>query len=208
MQSVLYRQEQYDVAFADDQSLSPAWFYPVVTDEESEIWKHWLPTSFKFCRGPLACEDLRSKLSELDAPPEVMAEFSINRSLGLFDEYEIRTPVRTDARDPLLLGRVDGTCYRIALWGESLFPLERITELVQQSLKIRSEAELKDKIWHRVFATSVVGFYLTAFSTIWIDEGLSMLLFLMSLLGIVISIIESTPSPENRQHDFLDRYRC
>ena len=166
MQSVLYRQEQCDVTFADDQSLSPALFYPVVTDEESEIWKHWLPTCFKFRRGPLAYENLRSKLSELDAPPEVMEEFLFNRSLGLFDEYEIRTPVRTDARDPLLLGRVDGTCYRIALWGESLLPLERITELVQQSLKIRSEAERKDKIWCRVFVTSVGGLFLTTFSSI------------------------------------------
>ena len=56
----------------------------------------------------------------------------------MFDAYEMRSPERKDDRDPLLLGRCEGKWYRIALWGESLLPLKRISKLVQESLVIKA----------------------------------------------------------------------
>ena len=39
-----------------------------------------------------------------------------------------------------MLGRLGAQYYRIALWGESLRPLEEINTLVQQSLTLRARA--------------------------------------------------------------------
>src|SRR5919198_3301216 len=122
-------------------------FFPVVTEEEMVTWTHWLPTSLVFdCASAHAPADVISALTQLKAPPEVLEEFHWSWKLGLFESYEIRTPVRTDARDPLLLGRLGEQRYRLALWGESLLPLEQISRLVQQSLALRTRVE-KRKGW-------------------------------------------------------------
>src|SRR5215831_12503142 len=85
----------------------PRSFFPVVTEEEMVTWTHWLPTCLVFdCTSVHAPMDVISTLTQLKAPPEVLEEFHWSWKLGLFESYEIRTPVRTDARDPLLLGRV------------------------------------------------------------------------------------------------------
>ena len=88
--------------------------------------------------------DVISTSTQLKAPPEVLEEFHWSWKLGLFESYEIRTP-RTDARDPLLLGRVGEQRYRLALWGESLCLWSRLP-LVQQSLALRTRVE-KRKGW-------------------------------------------------------------
>jgi len=113
--------------------LSPELFYPVVTAQEMVTWTHWLPTAIVFDRAQLQSSPLEvlSTLKRLQAPPEVAKEFQWAWKLDLFEEYEVRTPVRRDPRDPLLLGRVRGQSYRMALWGESLLPLERIATLVE-----------------------------------------------------------------------------
>jgi len=112
-------------AVRDTGPLSLDLFFPVVTEEEMITWTHWLPTCIVFdCASVHAPADVISTLTQLKAPPEVLEEFHWSWKLGLFEAYEIRTPVRTDARDPLLLGRVGEQRYRLALWGESLLPLE------------------------------------------------------------------------------------
>jgi len=126
-------------AVRDTGPLSLDLFFPVVTEEEMITWTHWLPTCIVFdCASVHAPADVISTLTQLKAPPEVLEEFHWSWKLGLFESYEIRTPVRTDARDPLLLGRVGEQRYRLALWGESLLPLEQIATLVQQSLALRT----------------------------------------------------------------------
>ena len=126
---------------------SPWIFFPIVTKEEMVTWTHWLPTCMVFdCASVHTPADVISTLTQLKAPPEVLEEFHWSWKLGLFESYEIRTPVRTDARDPLLLGRVGEQRYRLALWGESLLPLEQITTLVQQSLALKTRVE-KRKGW-------------------------------------------------------------
>ena len=140
--------------------------------------------------------DVISTLTQLQAPPEVLEEFHWSWKLGLFESYEIRTPVRADARDPLLLGRVGEQRYRMALWGESLLPLEQITTLVQQRWTALGGA---------VFGLAI-GILWAWLSPVTQPIGVS---FLFAFVGFFLAWLPTfLYTPENRQHDFLDRYRC
>lgn len=188
--------------------LSPELFYPLVTEQEMVTWTHWLPTSIVFDRtcvvSPLA---VTRALSKLKAPPEVLEEFHWTWNMGLFEAYEVRTPVRRDARDPLLLGRLGDQWYRLALWGESLLPLEEITALVQQSLTLRARAARR-RIWLGLGGT-VPGLALIVWLGYLLWDGqpvgtgllLTFLIFFFAWLPMLVY------TPENCQHDFLDRYR-
>jgi hypothetical protein len=189
--------------------LSLELFFPVVTEEEMVTWTHWLPTCMVFdCASVHTPTDVISTLTQLQAPPEVLEEFHWSWKLGLFESYEIRTPVRADARDPLLLGRVGEQRYRMALWGESLLPLEQITTLVQQSLALRTRVE-KRKGWTAlggaVFGLAI-GILWAWLSPVTQPIGIS---FLFAFVGFFLAWLPTfLYTPENRQHDFLDRYRC
>jgi hypothetical protein len=189
--------------------LSPELFFPVVTEEEMVTWTHWLPTCMVFdCASVHAHADVISTLTQLKVPPEVLEEFHWSWKLGLFESYEIRTPMRIDARDPLLLGRVGEQRYRLALWGESLLPLEQITTLVQQSLALRTRVE-KRKGWTAlggaVFGLAI-GILWAWLSPATQPIGIS---FLCAFVGFFLAWMPTfLYTPENRQHDFLDRYRC
>ena len=189
--------------------LSLELFFPVVTEEEMVTWTHWLPTCMVFdCRSVHTPADVISTLTQLKAPPEVLEEFHWSWKLGLFESYEIRTPVRTDARDPLLLGRVGDQRYRLALWGESLLPLEQITALVQQSLALRTRAE-KRKGWMALGGALfglAIGLLWAWLSPVVQPIGISLL---FAFIGFFLAWLPPfLYTPENRQHDFLDRYRC
>jgi hypothetical protein len=194
----------------DTQPLSPGLFYPLVTESEMVTWTHWLPTAIAFEQSPLgSASQVLSTLTRLNAPPAVLEEFHWTWKMGLFETYEVRTPVRRDLRDPLLLGKVGGQHYRIALWGESLRPLQEITTLVQQSLALRARAFRR-----RMWLTSGVGLLGFAFG-VWLgtlpsyqgDPLGSGLVF--ALLGLFFAaILWFVRTPENCQQDFLDRYRC
>jgi hypothetical protein len=184
-------------------------FFPVVTEEEMVTWTHWLPTCMVFDGTSVhAPADVISTLTQLKAPPEVLEEFHWSWKLGLFDSYEIRTPVRTDPRDPLLLGRVGDQRYRLALWGESLLPLEQITALVQQSLALRTRVE-KRKGWMALGGALfglAIGLLWAWLSPVVQPIGVS---FLFAFVGFFLAWLPTfLYTPENRQHDFLDRYRC
>jgi hypothetical protein len=184
-------------------------FFPRVTEEEMVTWTHWLPTCMVFdCASVHAPADVISTLTQLKAPPEVLEEFHWSWKLGLFESYEIRTPVRTDARDPLLLGRVGEQRYRLALWGESLLPLEQITTLVQQSLALKTRAE-KRKGWTALGGALLgltIGLLWAWLSPVTQPLGIS---FLFAFVGFFLAWLPTfLYTPENRQHDFLDRYRC
>ena len=184
-------------------------FFPGVTEEEMVTWTHWLPTCMVFdCARVHTSTDVISTLTHLKAPPEVLEEFHWSWKLGLFESYEIRIPVRTDARDPLLLGRVGEQRYRLALWGESLLPLEQITTLVQQSLALRTRAE-KRKGWMALGGALLgltIGLLWTWLSPVIQPIGIS---FLFAFVGFFLAWLPTfLYTPENRQHDFLDRYRC
>ena len=169
---------------------------------------HW-PTCMVFdCASVHAPADVISTLTQLKAPPEVLEEFRWSWKLSLFESYEIRTPVRTDALDPLLLGRVGEQRYRLALWGESLLPLEQITTLVQQSLALRTRVE-KRKGWTALGGALfglAVGLLWAWLSPVTQPIGIS---FLFAFVGFFLAWLPTfLYTPENRQHDFLDRYRC
>src|SRR5215471_1418283 len=189
-------------------SLSPALFYPVVTEQERGMWTHWLPTSLIFDRArTLSPSGVINALTRLKAPAEVLEEFHWTWKMDLFEAYEVRTPVRRDARDPLLLGRLGGQWYRLALWGESLLPLEEIAALVQQSLTIRARAA-KRRVWLGLGGT-LPGLALVLWLGYLLWEGqpvgtgllLTFLIFFFAWLPMLVY------TPENCQHDFLDRYR-
>jgi hypothetical protein len=193
----------------EPEPLSLDLFFPVVTEEEMVTWTHWLPTCLVFdCASVHTPTDVIRTLTQLKAPPEVLEEFHWSWKLGLFESYEIRTPVRNDARDPLLLGRAGEQHYRLALWGESLLPLEQITTLVQQSLALRTRVE-KRKGWI-AFGGAVFGLAIGALWA-WLSPvtqpiGIS---FLFAFVGFFLAWLPTfLYTPENRQHDFLDRYRC
>jgi len=188
--------------------LSPELFYPLVAEQEIVTWTHWLPTSIVFDRTLMfSPSTMISTLTRLKAPPEVLEEFHWSWKMDLFETYEVRTPVRRDARDPLLLGCVGGQSYRLALWGESLRPLEEITTLVQQSLAVRSQAA-KRRVWLGLGGT-LPGLALASWLSYLLWEGqpvgtgllLTFLLFFCAWLPMLVY------TPENCQHDFLDRYR-
>jgi hypothetical protein len=187
---------------------SPELFYPLVTTQEMVTWTHWLPTALVFdCTQELSYLELSSMLRKLSAPPEVLEELDWSWKMELFDTYEVRTPVRLDARDPLLLGRLGEQRYRIALWGESLRPQEEITALVQQSLAIRTQAAR----WQTrlALAGALFGFALG----VWLgyqspDNTPIVTGFMFALLGVFFGCLPMLLyTPENRQHDFLDCYR-
>jgi len=193
----------------DTGPLSLDLFFPRVTEEEMVTWTHWLPTCMVFDGASVhAPADVISTLTQLKAPPEVLEEFHWSWKLGLFEPYEIRPPVRTDARDPLLLGRVGEQRYRLALWGESLLPLEQITTLVQQSLALKTRAE-KRKGWTALGGALLgltIGLLWAWLSPVTQPLGIS---FLFAFVGFFLAWLPTfLYTPENRQHDFLDRYRC
>jgi hypothetical protein len=191
------------------QSLSPGLFYPLIEAPEMVTWTHWLPTTHTFSQTSQASlAAVCSMLQELDAPPAVLEEVCWAWKMDLFEAYEVRTPLRRDLRDPLLLGRVGTQRYRMALWGESLRPLEEMTALVQQSLVLRSRAVK----WRVGLAVSGV---LGSFGLgVWLGNqpsfegnalGIGLMYALMSLFCMAFPLWLYTP--ESRQHDFLDRYR-
>jgi hypothetical protein len=187
---------------------SPELFYPLVTTQEMITWTHWLPTALVFdCTQELSYLELSSILKKLKAPSEVVEELDWSWKMELFDTYEIRTPVRVDARDPLLLGRLGEQRYRIALWGESLRPQEEITALVQQSLRIRTRAAR----WQTRLALggALFGFTLGAWLGHLSPESKPLVTgFMFALLGVFFGCLPMLLyTPENRQHDFLDCYR-
>ena len=184
-------------------------FFPVVTEEEMVTWTHWLPACMVFDSASVhAPTDVIIMLTQLDAPPEVLEEFHWSWKLGLFESYEIRAPMRVDARDPLLLGRVGEQRYRLALWGESLLPLEQITTLVQRSLALRTRVEKRQKwvaLGGALFGLGI-GLLWAWLSPVTEPLGIS---FLFAFVGFFLAWLPTfLYTPENRQHDFLDRYRC
>jgi hypothetical protein len=196
-------------AIRETRPLSLELFFPAVTEEEMVTWTHWLPTCMVFdCASVHAPADVISTLTRLKAPPEVLEEFHWSWKLGLFESYEIRTPVRTDARDPLLLGCVGEQRYRLALWGESLLPLEQIAMLVQQSLALRTRVE-KRKGWTALGGALfglAIGLLWAWLSPVTQPIGIG---FLFAFVGFFLAWLPTfLYTPENRQHDFLDRYRC
>ena len=201
MESAVYR--KMVMAEKKNEALAPPsldLIYPVVDEKEREMWTQWLPTSFVYVRTSRYA--LQTKLTDLRAPQDVFEEFSFAYRMNLFEAYEVRTPVRRDARDPLLMGRANGIWYRLGLWGESLLPLEEITALVQQSFVIRSRA-----VKRRVLLG--LGGALSCLALVWnpllrqehIATG-----FLLTLLIFFLPMLMYTP--ESVQHDFLDKYRC
>jgi hypothetical protein len=192
------------------QPLSPELFYPLVSESEMVTWAHWLPTAIAFEAASTDSPfQVISMLTQLGAPPAVVEEFQWSWKMGLFDAYEVRTPIRHDLRDPLLLGKRGQQHHRIALWGESLRPLGEIAALVQQSLALRKRATRR-RVW---LANS--GAILGLAFGIWLgnlpsykgDPLGSGLVF--ALLGLFFStILWFIRTPENCQQDFLDRYRC
>lgn len=195
---------------SDIQELSPGTFYPSLSKQEMKIWRPWLPTAIVLYRKPsTTLSGCVSTLTKLDAPKEVIDEFTWSWNMELFDEYELRTPERRDWRDPLLIGRNGDQRYRIALWGESLRPFDEIADIVQRSLVIRSRA-----IKHRVLtvmgstlAGGALGLWMASQAAPGEDQIATC--FSFTVLGFVFALMLSwLYSPERRQQDFLDRYRC
>ena len=189
--------------------LSPDLFYPSVTEQEMEVWTHWLPTEIMFDGCGFSCASVSKTLARLNAPPEVLEEFRWAWSMDLFDAYQVRTPVRRDARDPLLLGRLGNQWYRIALWGESLLPLERITALVEKSSALRRRA-YKRRVW--LLPLSGLGLVCSMVAILWglAEQSQSPVIGLCVLAVSIASpvvLVSLVSTPENCQQDFLDRYR-
>jgi hypothetical protein len=209
METVLWRQQEGACKVGP---LSPETFYPVVRGDEQFMWIHWLPTSIVFdCKERSSGDKIASTLASLRAPAKVLEEFSWAWRMNLFESYEIRTPARRDHRDPLLLGYVNRQQYRIALWGESLLPLERIAALVNQSIEVRRRAAKNRCLLGS--AGTMTAFLLLLGGLIWsgqqprqdgIWEGMFVLGMFICLIGWLPTLMNS---PENVQHDFLDRYR-
>jgi len=192
------------------QPLSPELFYPLVSASEMITWTHWLPTTIDL--APALTESpaqLIGMLRQLEAPPAVIEEFHWSWKMGLFDTYEVRTPIRQDLRDPLLLGKRGAQHYRVALWGESLRPLGEITALVQQSLALRTRAARR-RLWLAnggAITGFAFGLWLSTFPAYKGDALGSAIVF--ALLGFFcMATLWLIRTPENCQQDFLDRYRC
>lgn len=191
-------------------SLTPACFYPVITQEEAATWSHWLPTALVMPRRRMASPaDMIMTLTRLRAPAEVIEEFHWSWNMEMFDAYEVRTPVRRDARDPLLIGYLGKQRYRLALWGESLLPLERITALVHESLDIRQCAAQGQR--RILLSGALVGLLVGVLLALLVfaDVHPASAGLVGAFLGFLVTLLPTTAStPANRQHDFLDRYRC
>jgi hypothetical protein len=167
-----------------------------------------LPTSIVFERTLVRSpSEVINTLTRLQAPLEVVEEFRWSWKMDMFEMYEVRTPVRRDAWDPLLLGRIGGQAYRLALWGESVLPLEQITALVQQSFTVRARAVTR-RVWLGL-GGSLPGLVLASWLGYLLRQGQDvgagpLLVFLFLLLGWLPILMYT---PENCQQDFLDRYR-
>lgn len=189
--------------------LEPELFYPSMSDQELGVWEHWLPTTHVFQRSSGRFpQEVAHTLKMLKAPPEVVEEFAWCRNMELFQAYEIRTPTRRDLRDPLLIGCHDGKRYRIALWGESLRPFEEISALVERSLALRDRT-VKWNIWLIIVGALVggsLGWWLGSQETFEGSRvGTSIFLAMLGFCGSWLATWVQTP--ENRQQNFLDRYR-
>jgi hypothetical protein len=192
------------------QDWSPGTFYPPLAQEEMQVWQPWLPTTMVLRRKPTSTlgGGVRA-LEKLDAPKEVIDEFTWSWNMELFDEYELMTPERRDWRDPLLLGRCGSQRYRIALWGESLRPFDELADIVQRSLAVRARA-LKQRVLTVVGSTlagGALGLWMASQAPPGDDQIATC--FSFTVLGLIFSLMLSwLHSPERRQQDFLDRYRC
>ena len=211
MQAVLYRKETEITSNPSVEKsehklapLSLELFYPTCAQDEMAMWTHWLPTSHTFVAG--ATYAITRKLQELKAPREVMEEFKWASNLHMFEEYAIQTPVRRDAKDPLLLARAGDVWHRIALWGESiLFSVQEISSLVQKSLAIKSRvAKWEKRIGFGGIGLAVLA-WLACFSLEALSSGIGLLLIcLISFFSWMPMLVYK---PEYAQHNFLDRYR-
>lgn len=224
METILYRKHDAADAFGPDTgangrggaggvqshaNLTPALFYPVVSEREAKMWRHWLPTSFFYLSSQPSCkQDVIGGLQRLQAPSEVIEEFKWASTLDLFEAYEIRTPERRDLRDPLLVGRDGQRRYRLALWGESLRPLEEVSALVEQSLALRARAAK----WRTVVVST--GTLLGAGLGLWLGSQsptpgnlVEMSLLPAMMIGMMSWLPYLVHSPVRQQQDFLDRYR-
>jgi hypothetical protein len=192
-----------------DLAWHPGLFYPRISAEELAMWTHWLPTANTFKRhGSTVPISVISILTDLHASPEVLEECHWSWQMELFEAYELRTPTRRDLRDPLLIGRQGGECYRIALWGESLQPLEEVHELVQQSLAMRRRAA---RWWMGIMAGGPLvglGLGLLIGNQSWYAGTPVEASLAYGLFGLIFTWIPAQAyTPENRQQNFLDRYR-
>ncbi len=190
------------------ESLSPELLYPMVTEQEMDMWKDWLPTCFLFRGGAyVSWKAFLYRLTEFGAPPEVVEECQWAWERDLFESYEIRIPQRRDLRDPLVLGWIGAQRSRIALWGESLLSLEEISGLVAESIVIKKSAtrwQLISKFGWALLGL-VLGLVLAA------DAPLAYQFIAVTtaiMLGVGIGAFPYRIfTPENRQQQFLDRHR-
>jgi hypothetical protein len=223
METIIYRKSQQAVGPLQTASISsiaptseapqgealhPDIFYPVVTIDELTMWSQWLPTAHVYrCDTEELSQSLLARLKQLHAPAAVIEECQFSWTLGVFDSYEVMTPERRHLRDPLVLGRIGDQRYRIALWGESLRPLNEIRELVHQSLAVRQLAAR----W-RLWTTATGGLLGLAFG-LWAalqtpsaaDDVIMSLLY--GIMGLCGSLSLQLHIPEEKQQRFLDRYR-
>jgi hypothetical protein len=173
------------------------------------MWDHWLPTTSVFESGSqYAHIAFCNRLKQLNAPQEVVEECQWAWAMNLFEAYELKTPERRDLRDPLVLGRLGTQRYRIALWGESLRPLEEIHELVRKSLTIRQRAT-QWLLWSLSSGAALglaCGLWLAG-QTPYEGDRLGVGLACMALGALIIGLPFYIQTPENRQQHFLDRYR-
>jgi len=171
-----------------------------------EMWTHWLPTEHSY--NAAATYAIKTTLQKLNAPQEVIDEYEFAAKLG-FHEFAMRSPVRKDARDPLLLARMGRVWYRIALWGESLLPLDQIGALVLESLEIR-QSTARRWFWLRLGgglgALAIALWSLHAiFMNTRTDAGLGFVVaWMLFCFTWVATLVHSA---DNAQHSFLDRYR-
>ena len=211
MQAVLYRNKTEvvsnpSVGKSEDElgAISPELFYPECGQEEMAIWTHWLPTSHIFFAG--ATYAIWGILQNLKAPREVLEEFKWASHLQMFDEYAIRTPIRRDGKDPLLLARAGNVWYRLALWGESaLLSVQEISLLASKSLVVKSRVAK----WEKRIGLGGIGLAFFAWlACLWLETAPSgiglVLMLLIAFLGWMPTLVYK---PENAQHNFLDRYR-
>jgi len=214
VQAVIYRTDVLTgnpnrVYESQDQQLtplSPELFYPVMTEDEMAMWEHWLPTSYSF--PATATYAVRRTLEILKAPSDVAEEFNWASNMQMFDEFMIQTPIRRDARDPLLRARAGNKWYRLVLWGESLLSLEKISSLVQESLVIKTKVAKRQK--RTALGGAGLGLLMWLGHFLWQSPSELVALFLTLLTIMIILFAWTVPllyTPENAQHDFLDCYR-
>ena len=189
--------------------LRPNLFYPLLSEADLDVWSHWLPTTLAFDRTRPTCQvDIVNTLMKHHAPTEVVEEFQWSWNMEIFDTYELKTPMRRDFRDPLLIGRQGHQRYCMALWGESLRPFPEIAQLVRQSLQIRKRTAIC-RTWLPLGGTLtgfLLGLWLTSQGKL--DGYCLDIAAAFAIQGFIYMWLPYwISSPENRQHNFLDRYR-